>query len=196
MCPGAGEISRKLFVLFVVAACSSDDPPTPPPPDPCNGAVTDVPTVDSPHVPEGSTPAWTSNPPTSGPHYPVWAAFDQHYDGLARGYWLHDLEHGAVVYAYRCDAGCPDIAAQLDAVVKALPADHTCSAPVHQRSLVVADPSLPDDNTVAAVAWGSFYIGQCADPATLTRFYDDHVARAPENTCADGVAFSTGTPLY
>ena len=107
------EAMSRWFVLLALAACGSEDPP--PPPDPCNGVVTDVPTLASPHVPEGSTPDWNSNPPTSGPHYAVWAAFDQHYDDLPRGYWLHDLEHGAVVYAYRCDAGCPEVAAQLDA---------------------------------------------------------------------------------
>lgn len=181
------------LVLLALAACSSDDPP--PPPDPCNGVVTDVPLLDSPHVPEGSTPTWNSNPPTSGPHYPVWAAFDQHYENLARGYWLHDLEHGAVVYAYRCDAGCPDVAAQLDAVVKALPDDSTCAAPVHQRALVVADPLLPDDNTVAAVAWGSYYVGQCADLATLRQFYYEHAGRGPEDTCVNGAAFSS-TPIF
>ena len=192
MCPRVGVILRSLFV--VVAACASHNKP--PPPDPCNGTVTEVPTVASPHVPEGSTPTWTSNPPTSGPHYPIWAEYDQDYVNLARGYWLHDLEHGAVVYAYRCDAGCPDVAAQLDAVVKALPTDSTCASPVKQRSLVVADPLLPDDNSVDAVAWGVYYTAAnaCADPATLESFYYDHAANGPEDTCADG-AILGGTPI-
>jgi hypothetical protein len=146
-------------------------------------------------VPEGSAPTWTSNPPTSGPHYAVWAAFDQHYESLGRGYWLHDLEHGAVVYAYRCDAGCPEVAAQLDDVVKALPPDSACTDPVRQRALVVADPLLPEDNTVAAVAWGSYYIGQCADPATLKQFYFEHAGRGPEDLCVDGASLG-GTPLF
>jgi hypothetical protein len=183
---------RWCALLLPLVACTSEDPP--PPPDPCNGAVTDVPLLASPHVPEGSTPTWNSNPPTSGPHYPVWAAYDQHYEDLARGYWLHDLEHGGVVFSYRCDAGCPEVAAQLDELVKALRADSACVAPVRQRALVVNDPMLPDDNTVAAVAWGSYYIGQCADPTTLRLFYYAHVGRGPEQTCANGAAFS-GTPI-
>jgi hypothetical protein len=194
MCRWIAEVSRKGFVLLALAACGSDDP-SPPPPDPCNGVVTHVPTLDSPHVPEGSTPEWNSNPPTSGPHYAVWAAYDQDYADLARGYWLHDLEHGAVVYAYRCDAGCPEVAAQLDAVVKALPPDGSCTAPVHQRALVVADPLLPDDHTVAAVAWGTFYVGQCADLTTLRQFYYEHAGHGPENLCSDGAALG-GTPIF
>ncbi len=190
MCPRVGQISR---IFVVLAACASPKA-KPPPPDPCNGTVTEVPTVASPHVDIGTMPTWTSNPPTSGPHYPVWAAYDQDYENLARGYWLHDLEHGAVVYAYRCDAGCPDIAAQLDAVVKSLPADSTCTAPVRQRALVVADPLLPVDHTVDAVAWGVYYSGQCADPTTLQYFYDEHAARGPEDLCTDGAALG-GTPI-
>jgi hypothetical protein len=186
---------RLAVLALVLAACVDSGQPKPPP-DPCNGTITDVPTVASPHVDIGSPVTWTSNPPTSGPHYPVWAEYDQHYDPIERGYWVHDLEHGAVVYAYRCDAGCPDVAAQLDAVVRALPKDGTCNSPVRQRSLVVADPLLPADRTVAAVAWGSYYTAAnaCADAPTLTVFYYDHAARGPEDTCADGATFS-GVPI-
>ena len=191
MCPRLGWISR---ILVVVAGCASQK--SKPPPDPCNGVVTEVPTVASPHVDIGTMPTWTSNPPTSGPHYPVWAAYDQDYKDLARGYYLHDLEHGAIVYAYRCDAGCPDVEAQLDAVVKALPTDSTCASPVKQRALVVADPLLPADSTVDAVAWGVYYsaANACADAPTLEQFYYDHAAQGPEDLCTDG-ALLDGTPI-
>ncbi len=195
MCPWVGQISRNAFVAGVLAACSSSPPPKPPP-DPCNGSVTEVPTVASPHVDIGTVVDWTSNPPTSGPHYPVWAAYDQDYANLARGYWVHDLEHGAVVFAYRCDAGCPDVAAKLDAVVKALPTDSGCVDPVRQRAIVVADPMLPADNSVDAVAWGVYYTAAngCVAPATLENFYYTHTGRGPEDTCADGVTMG-GTPI-
>lgn len=191
MCPRASAISR---ILVVLAGCAAHHDK--PPPDPCGGAVTEVATVASPHVDIGTMVNWTSNPPTSGPHYPVWAAYDQDYPELQRGYWVHDLEHGAVVFAYRCDAGCPEVAAQLDAVVKALPVDSTCASPVKQRSLVVEDPLLPADNTVDAVAWGVYYsaAGACVDPATLESFYFDHVAQGPEDLCTDGAALG-GTPI-
>src|SRR4051812_24518051 len=101
----------RLAVLLVLAAC--EGPGQVKPPDPCMGVVTDVPLAPANHVPEGSPITWTSNPPTSGSHYPIWAEFDEHYDTLDRGYWVHDLEHGAVVFAYRCDAGCPELAAAL-----------------------------------------------------------------------------------
>jgi hypothetical protein len=205
MCPPAPTVLRKWFVrLALIAPLSGAAPlaltgcgssPPPPLPDPCGGSVTNVPLLVGTHVAEGTPIDWNSNPPTSGPHYPIWAGYDRHYSALERGYWVHDLEHGAIVYAYRCDAGCPDIAAALDAVVVALGTDTTCTAPVRHRALVVEDPLLPDDGMVVAVAWGSFYAANaCADHATLMEFYYEHAARGPEDTCADGAAFS-GVPV-
>lgn len=174
----------------VLAACES--PQQIRKPDPCGGDVTDFPLMPGLHVDEGTPITWNSNPPTSGEHYPIWAAYDRHYDSLERGYWVHDLEHGAIVYAYRCDAGCPDIAATLDGVVQALPTEGSCLAPVRQRALVVEDPMLPNDGMVVAVSWGSFYAANmCADHDTLVGYYFDHVARGPEDTCADGAAFTS-----
>src|SRR3569623_273760 len=186
-------MSPRVLAVLALAACTSSQPPRPP--DPCGGDVTDFPLQPGLHVAEGTPITWSSNPPTSGTHYPIWAGFDRHYDALERGYWVHDLEHGAIVYGYRCDAGCPDLAAKLDAVVKALPTDATCTAPVKQRALVVEDPLLPADGMVVAVSWGSVYkASTCADQTTLVDFYYDHVAHGPEDFCSDGVAFS-GTPL-
>lgn len=186
---------RAAVLALALAAC--EGPGQVKQPDPCMGVVTDVPLSAALHVPEGSPIQWTSNPPTSGSHYPIWAEFDQHYDSLERGYWVHDLEHGAIVYAYRCDAGCPDVAATLDDVIHNLSTDGTCHAPVRQRALVVEDPLLPADGMVTAVAWGSYYAAAnaCADRNTLVDFYNDHAAQGPEDTCADGAAFS-GTPLF
>src|SRR5262249_20184470 len=66
------------------------------------GTVRTFPIVDSPHVAPGTAIAWATNPPTSGPHYPVWAAWDRIYTDLERGFWLHNAEHGAIVLVYRC----------------------------------------------------------------------------------------------
>ena len=65
--------------------------------------------IDSPplqpgnHVPIGSNiTTWDSNPPSSGDHYPVWAAFQEYDAAVPRGYYVHDLEHGAVDFLYNC----------------------------------------------------------------------------------------------
>ena len=81
-----------------------------------------VPVEAADHVPEGTQITWKSRPPSSGPHYPVWS---QKYgvleEGLAPGYWVHNLEHGAVAVLYNCPDGCPDIVQQLKDLYPNLP---------------------------------------------------------------------------
>jgi len=183
--------------IFVFSAACGDDgvPITVETGDACGGRITTVPTVESFHVDQGTEITWTSNPPTSGDHFPLWAAWDRAYEGLPGGHRVHNPRPGAAGYALRCDAGCPATAMQLGDVVRSLPDDPMCVAPIHQRALVVADPLLATDMTVTAVAWGVFYEGTCVDERSLTAFYAEHVARAPENLCANGATLG-GTPLF
>jgi len=158
------------------------------------GVVDIVPEDPGLHVPQGSSIEWSTNPPASGSHFPVWAAWDRSYPVLDRGFWLHNAEHGAVVFAYRCDTDCPDVIAQLEGVVRAMPVDPQCVAPVRHRAVVVADPLLPGDRQVAAVAWGKIYLASCVDPEALLTFVDDFYGRAPEDTCANGASLG-GTAI-
>lgn len=146
------------------------------------------------HVPQGSQIDWATNPPASGTHFPIWAAYDRSYVALDRGFWVHDAEHGAVVFAYRCDAGCADTITGLEDAVRAMPVDSQCEAPVKHRAIVVADPLLPDDGQVSAIAWGTLYTGTCVDPDGLATFVHDFYGSAPEDTCVDGASLG-GTPI-
>ncbi len=186
----------RCYLLLALVACA--EPPkssSRQTHDHCDGKVVVEPIVDSPHREVGTPIVWPNNPPTSGPHWPVWAAWNRHYDEIARPYWLHNAEHGGVVLAYRCDAGCQDIADALDSLVRVLPADPHCVAPLRNRTIVVADPLLPDDHAVFAVAWGTYYEASCVDTEALTGFYTDNFGRSTENTCDDG-GYYEGTPLY
>jgi hypothetical protein len=142
------------------------------------------------HVPQGTAIEHATNPPHSGPHFPIWAAHDRSYDSLERGFWLHNAEHGAIVVLYRDAAEKP----QLEAAASAFPTDATCSAPAKRRALVVNDPELPDDIPFAAIAWGVTYTATCVDPEAIATFHRDYYARAPEDTCAPGASLG-GTPL-
>jgi hypothetical protein len=159
---------------------------------PCGAAITQVPIEYSPHLAPGTPIEWTTNPPASGPHYPVWARWEHHYPDLPRAYWLHNAEHGGIVLAYR-RPDAASVAAELIATVAALPDDPHCAAPIRTRTLVVADPALPEDVEVAAVAWGTTYTAACVDD-TLATFAREHTGRAGENTCADGLDLG-GAPL-
>lgn len=150
-------------------------------------------TIESPellsvkHVPEGSTITWNSNPPSSGDHFPVWAAFQEYTSPVPRGYLVHDLEHGAVLLLYKCDPACPAIVDELRKIRDALPSDPLCAPDVRVRVILAPDPDL--DVPVAAAAWGWTYKAQCVDVPTLTQFARDHYAQGPENVCSQGRAF-------
>ena len=183
-------------LVLVLAACAAEPASTVEATgDRCNGRIVDVPIVDALHVPIGTPITWASNPPTSGDHFPIWAKWDRTYDDLARGAWLHNAEHGGIVLAYRCDAGCETAITLLADIARTLPDDPHCESPVRHRALVVADPELPDDNTIAAIVWGSYYIAECVDADALREFAVTYGGRASENSCADGSAMFGGDPL-
>jgi hypothetical protein len=182
----------KAAVAVVLAGCIADPGPETQQLGTCGAAITTVPIEDSWHEPVGSPIGWTTNPPASGPHYGVWAAWEQRYDNLARGYWLHNAEHGGVVLLHRC-VDCPDVVSELVGVIRGLPADPHCAAPIRTRTLIAADPLLPVDVEVAAVAWGAIYTATCVDDSLAT-FVADHYGAAHEHSCAEGVELG-GLPL-
>ena len=183
-----------------VAACSGDDEQTSGPagdggpridgqlrPDASCPVVIESPEVlKGVHHDAGADLAstWNSNPPASGPHYREWAQFQEYPTPVPRGFYLHSMEHGAVVLLYKANAEDPAIVAQLRKVRDALPADPFCDPATRVRVIITPDPLL--DVPVAAAAWGWTYKGQCVDVPTLTQFAKDHYAQGPENTCGSG----------
>jgi len=45
---------------------------------------------------------YNSNPPTSGPHFPVWAKPGAYDRFISDGYLIHSMEHGYVIIWYDC----------------------------------------------------------------------------------------------
>ena len=137
------------------------------------------------HVPEGSPLTYNSNPPASGPHYPMWAQFQEYATPVPRGYWLHSAEHGAIVLLYKCEgAACGPILEGLRKVQADLATDPMCDSQTRVRVIITADPDL--DVPVAAVGWGWTYKADCLDLPTLAQFAKDRYAQGPENICAPG----------
>jgi len=158
----------------------------------CRVEIDEPPLLPAIHVAIGSAIQWDSNPPSSGPHYPIWAAYQAYTEPVPRGYYVHDLEHGAIVFLYNCgDAGCPDVVDTLQAASDSIPDDPLCTAAgegVRVRTVITPDPLI--DVPVAAAAWGWVYKAQCADPATLRQFALEHYGQGPEVLC------SNGTPVF
>jgi hypothetical protein len=177
---------RRLLLLILSAACSEPSSETQMMVSPCDGMLTIESDTSGEHVESGTQIEWTNNPPTSGPHFPAWAGWDREYTTLPRGYYVHSAEHGGIVLLYRCDAGCPDVVAQLVTAARNMAPDSSCTSPITKRVIVAPDPLLPDGVQVAAVAWNHAYTASCYDPYVET-FARDHYAKAPENFCADGI---------
>lgn len=144
------------------------------------------------HVSPGQPISWSSNPPATGRHYPAWAAWRKSYPQLARGYWLHNAEHGGIILLHNCGA-CGDSLAGLADLVRQFPRDPRCSAAIGSRLLIAADPDLPQGVQFAAVAWGAYYTASCFDAAALAAFAREHYAQAPEDLCGDGLALGGTT---
>jgi hypothetical protein len=132
------------------------------------------------HVAEGSLINYASNPPASGPHYPVWLRYEAFTTAQARGYWVHNLEHGAIVMIYRPDAPA-NVIQDMQAAYRALPTDPLCG---HSRALITPDPLL---NTPVAVVAADFVLsGSCVSSNAINTFVTARRGRGPEQVCAGG----------
>jgi hypothetical protein len=154
----------------------------------CVVEIDEPPLLPASHVPIGSDIQWNSNPPSSGPHYPIWAAYQAYTSPVPRGYYVHDEEHGGIVFLYNCgDAGCPGIVSALQAASDAIPDDPLCASAgqgVRVRTVITPDPLI--GVPVAAAAWGWVYKAHCADLPTLRNFALTHYGNGPEVLCGNG----------
>jgi hypothetical protein len=154
----------------------------------CNARTRSYPTLDSPHLqPDASAPRYNSNPPSSGPHEGRWARWGAHTGAIPRENYVHNLEHGGVLLAWRCPDGSCSTARELLAALGTFPNDPACDLPgVPPRPRVLATPDPLLESTVAAAGWGRVYQADCVDAESLRGFYLSALARAPEDTCAEG----------
>ena len=155
---------------------------------PCNVRIDAIPLVGSPHVADGTPVVYSSNPPSSGPHYNSWANFQEFNHVVDDGNLVHSLEHGAVLLLYSCQGvACDAIVPALRTVRNGIADDPLCDPAIRTR--VILAPRVANDATVAASAWGYIYRADCVDPVSLTAFINDHYAKGPENFCAAGQIF-------
>lgn len=118
---------------------------------------------------------YADEPPAGGPHNSCWADWGPHLDApLPPEEWVHNLEHGGVVFLYHCPNGCSAELAQLTALGVGL-----------ERVIVTEYPDMPEG--FAAVSWGHRLVSSCFDRAALLAFYEAHFDHAPES-------ISSGSP--
>jgi hypothetical protein len=157
----------------------------------CNVRVDSPAILASPHVAAGTAVTYNSNPPSSGPHYPVWANFQEFSSVVPDGNLVHSLEHGGVALYYDCNLAEPACAKVLDdlrAVRNAMATDPSCDSSIRVRVIIAPRPA--NDTVVAAAAWGQIYRADCVNIDSLKAWATAHYAKGPEDLCAAGqVAF-------
>ena len=193
-------VKRSSFValLLLASACGADADAPPPQTGVAENCSTPVGAcalqtcapdrLEARHVTACSQIVWPTNPPTSGQHYPIWAAFKDYGKPVPRGFWLHSAEHSAIVLAYNCAhavGACTDLVAKLTSFAAGYAADPLCDTTVGNRIIVTPDPLL--DVAFAAVAWGHSLKGSCFESAPVKAFADLHYGKNYENFCSDGV---------
>ncbi len=144
------------------------------------------------HVDPCSYVDYLTLPPSSGSHYPYWTAYMTYDQPVPEGYWVHNLEHGAIVLTYNCgEAGCADDIAAAQQMIDAYPADPACpmvAGGVRNRFVMTPDPRL--DVRFAASAWGWTLRANCFDTAPVLAFAQAHYGQGLEPTiCTNGEDF-------
>ena len=210
-CPNVSAQSRKIHAVRALAVAAlavacSEGSDTPGPGGgsggstplgvlvgPCDAIVEQHPNEGAAHVPACSEVSYGSNPPSSGNHYPNWAAFQSYDFAVPRGFLVHALEHGAVVLHYNCPDGCATDVEAAQAMIDLLPDDPVCAGTgLRHRVILTPDPLL--DVTWAASAWDFTLRARCFSADEFRAFYLEHGQRGPENFCNQGIDFADAPP--
>ena len=134
------------------------------------------------HVDPATTATYQFYPPSSGPHYNAQGVAPvswQTIGSLSEGQYIHNLEHGGIAILYNCPSGsdCTTLKNQLENYVNNL----APSEPqFNEVKLVLSPYSRGMQKRVALVAWDYVDFVDGYDQNEITRFYESHVDRAPE----------------
>lgn len=142
------------------------------------------------HAPNCSPLSFSHYPPTSGTHYPAWADFRAFKFVVNPGYYVHSLEHGAIVFLVNCkkQGDCDADFARLQGIADAAPQDSLCEAGTRNRIVIAEDTAI--GSRFAALAWGWSLESDCIDSVAFAAFIQAHYAHGPEDFCYSGTVFA------
>jgi hypothetical protein len=130
------------------------------------------------HVAEGTPIHYSTRPPIAGPHYPrPYPGYGVTEAPVEPGYWVHNLEHGAVVLLYQCPDSCPEVLADLRAFYDDIPA-HPNWKGGEPRLLIT--PYADMDHRFAIIAWGHLMEMDEFNWTEVRGFFKEYVDRGPE----------------
>jgi hypothetical protein len=186
--PRAGGTGQSLSATSGVAsqptAMATDGPanPTGMPPAtetvqaerPAAGLGTPMPDEGNGHVDEGTIIIYKNYPPTSGSHYPRTADPGFYEQPVPEGYFVHSMEHGAIVLYYNPDL--PDATKQqLKDLMTMLPFDGS------GKPRLVIVPYTNMQTPLAIAAWRRLLLMKDYNFDEIRTFYQEWVNKGPEN---------------
>jgi hypothetical protein len=111
---------------------------------------------------------YSDPPPVGGNHNECWAKWGAYDEELADERWVHNLEHGGVIFLYNCPEGCAN---EVD----------TMRVFVSGRTQALLTPYAALPTRFAVVSWGVRLTTNCFDMPAFQQFYQEHVDNAPES---------------
>jgi hypothetical protein len=131
----------------------------------CGACEQTVPITSTEHAPE---PIQYTELPAGGKHTACWTTFGVHGSETPVARWVHNQEHGAVVFVYNCPDGCPDEVSELEALVP-------------DRPFAIVAPFSPMTTRFGVASWGHRLVSDCFDLEAFVEFYERHANKAPES---------------
>ena len=111
------------------------------------------------------------SPPAGGAHNPCWYDFGVFDYEVPDERWVHNQEHGAVVFLYNCPEGCEG---ELNALIEMV-------SPLER---IIVSPYADMRWRFAATAWEHRIMMNCLDLDRMKSFYDQHFNQAPEDVAS------------
>jgi hypothetical protein len=156
----------------------------------CNAVERQYPPEDALHTPAPCVEIdYSTNPPCTGTHYGTWAAYRVYDEPIPRGFWVHNLEHGAVAVLYSCSDCADEVEAAVD-MLEAAGSDPACAARGSPSRLTLLTPDPRLETRWAASSWGYTLTADCFEPEVFRAFIDAHRGLGPEAVCGDGLDVS------
>ncbi len=133
------------------------------------------------HVEPSVTLTYQHYPPSSGQHYAAtaqWGVYTDATQPIPEGNFVHNLEHGGVVFLYHCAEPCPDLEQQFaDLWEEAPPSKYG------NKKIIVTpyDPAKLGGAPIVALAWGHQLNLPAFDKATMLLWYRRFLGYGPED---------------
>ena len=137
----------------------------------------EIPIMNSTHITVDSDPGeYNSDPPTSGPHYPEEAQagfYDTNSYKYPAGYLVHNLEHGYIIFWYKCaklsESACSELKSQIKAAMDEV-----------NNVKVIAYPWDSIDVPIVLTSWGRLQKMETFNATQARAFYKSNLNRSPE----------------